>query len=312
VAESLSIVVPVYNSEKTLPALLAGFGRVLPSLGRPWEVILVNDGSRDRSWEVIREAAAQNAAIRGMDMMGNFGQHNALLCGIRAARHDVVVTMDDDLQHPPEEIAPLIAALTPGLDVVYGYPREEEHGLFRTLASRTTKFVLQRAMGAHTAGHISAFRAFRTRLRESFAHFRSSFVNIDVLLTWGSNRFSAIEVRHESRAAGVSNYTFGKLCKHALNMLTGFSVVPLQLAGWLGLSFAGFGVFILVFVVGRFLIAGNAPPGFPFLASIIAIFSGVQLCALGIIGEYLARMHDRMTERPSYVVREELNANRLP
>ena len=128
-------------------------------------------------------------------------------------------------------------------------------------------------------------------------------MSIDVLLTWGTTRFAAVPVRHDPRQVGVSNYTFRKLVRHALNMMTGFSTLPLQLASVVGFAFTLFGLLLLVYVIGRYLIEGGSVPGFPFLASTIALFSGAQLFALGIIGEYLARMHFRMMDRPSYVIR---------
>jgi undecaprenyl-phosphate 4-deoxy-4-formamido-L-arabinose transferase len=182
-------------------------------------------------------------------------------------------------------------------------PDQEQHGLFRDLASRITKIVLQNAMGAEIARNISAFRVFRANVRESFQHYRGPFVSIDVLLTWGTTLFGALQVRHESRKAGTSAYTVGKLVIHALNMMTGFSVLPLQIASLVGFAFTIFGFVALGFVLGRYLLQGSAVPGFPFLASLIAIFSGAQLFALGIIGEYLARMHFRMMDRPAYTVR---------
>jgi undecaprenyl-phosphate 4-deoxy-4-formamido-L-arabinose transferase len=236
--------------------------------------------------------------------MRNYGQHNALLCGIRAARMSTIVTIDDDLQNPPEEINKLIAALGQGFDVVYGTPRVEEHGIWRDVASKVTKLALQSAMGAETARKVSAFRAFRTRMRGAFATYRSPFVSIDVLLTWGSSRFTSVVVEHRPRLIGESNYTFRMLVTHALNMLTGFSTVPLQLASISGFAFTLFGILVLVYIVGRYMIEGTSVQGFPFLASVIAIFSGAQLFALGVIGEYLARMHFRMMERPTYAVRE--------
>jgi glycosyltransferase involved in cell wall biosynthesis len=235
--------------------------------------------------------------------MRNYGQHNALLCGIRAAQHDVIITIDDDLQNPPEEIPRLLAKLSEGYDVVYGTPQKEQHGLWRDLASQVTKLALQSAMGAETARHVSAFRAFRTQMRDAFAKYQSPFLSIDVLLTWGTTRFAAVPVRHEQRQIGKSNYTFRKLVTHAINMMTGFSTLPLQLASLLGFASAFLGLGVLAYVVGRYLILGYSVPGFPFLASTIAIFSGAQMFALGIIGEYLARMHFRMMERPTYAVR---------
>jgi len=301
---SISVVVPVYNSQQTLPELTTRLRNVLSAVAEDFEVILVNDGSRDESWRVICELATQHPWVRGIDLMRNYGQHNALLAGIREARYDIIITMDDDLQHPPEEIPGLLAKLDEGYDVVYGTPHKEQHGLWRDLASQVTKLALQSAMGAEAARNVSAFRAFRVQVRDAFANYQGPFVSLDVLLTWGTTRFTAIPVRHDPRLIGVSNYTFRKLVTHALNMMTGFSVLPLQLASLMGFSFALFGLLVLVYVVGRYLIQGGSVPGFPFLASTIAIFSGAQLLALGIIGEYLARMHFRMMERPTYSVRE--------
>ncbi len=297
-----SVVVPVYNSEATLEELVKRLGAVLGGLGTPYEVILVNDGSRDRSWERIRGLAQERPWVRGINLMRNFGQHNALLCGIRAARHDLIVTLDDDLQNPPEEIPKLLARLEQGCDVVYGTPQKRQHGWWRNLASGVTRLALQNAMGAATARQVGPFRAFRSRLREAFADYRNPYVSIDVLLTWGSTRFAGIPVRHDPRPTGASQYTFRKLLTLALNMMTGFSTLPLQLASLLGFSLTLFGVVVLVYVLARYLMAGGSVPGFPFLASIIAIFSGAQLFALGIIGEYLSRIHFRMMERPSYAI----------
>lgn len=301
---SLSVIIPVYNSEPILATLVQRLADTLPRLAAQFEVILVNDGSRDGSWREISRLCPDYPWLRGIALSRNYGQHNALLCGLRAARYEIAVTMDDDLQHPPEKIAALLDKLSQGYDVVYGVPRREQHGLWRDLASQVTKLALQSAMGAETARQVSAFRAFYTRLRDSFAAYQNSFVSIDVLLTWGSTSFAAVPVDHQPRLTGASNYTFRKLARHAMNMVTGFSVLPLQIASLMGFLFAFFGALVLVYVVGRYLIQGGSVPGFPFLASTIAIFSGVQLFALGIIGEYLARMHFRLMDRPPYVVRE--------
>jgi glycosyltransferase involved in cell wall biosynthesis len=301
---TISVVVPVYNSEGTLTALVDRLQAVLPALASAYEIILVNDGSRDCSWQVIGSLVAKFPCVRGLDLMRNYGQHNALLAGIRAAQYGLVVTLDDDLQNPPEEISKLIAKLAEGYDVVYGAPAQEQHGWWRDLASQMTKLALQTSMGVDTARKVSAFRVFRTQLRNAFVDYRSPFLSIDVLLTWSTTRFAFVTVRHDPRAAGVSNYTFGKLVRHALNMITGFSTFPLQAASLIGFGLTLFGMGVLVYVVGRYLLQGTPVPGFPFLASVIAIFSGAQMFVLGIIGEYLARMHFRMMEKPTYAVRE--------
>ena len=303
VLPGISVIVPVYNSSRMLPQLAKELEDVLATSSREFELIFVNDASPDESWQIIAELARVQKWIHGISLMRNVGQHNALLCGIRAAKFELVVTIDDDLQNPPKEIPKLLEKLEQGFDVVYGVPEHEQHGIFRDLASRMTKLVLQNAMGSEIARNISAFRVFRTQVREAFRQYRGPFVSIDVLLTWGTTRFGAVKVRHDSRRLGASGYTLRKLIAHALNMMTGFSVLPLQLASVIGFGFTLFGLMTLAFVIGRYLLYGSPVPGFPFLASAIAVFSGAQLFALGIIGEYLARMHFRMMDRPAYTVR---------
>lgn len=298
----ISVVIPIYNSESGLEELIDRLGNALKAIGPPYEALLVDDGSRDASWEAIRSLQVGCAWMRGIRLMRNYGQHNALLCGVRAARFDTIVTIDDDLQHPPEEIYRLLDQLRGGCDVVYGTPQHQQHGLWRNLASYFTRIALQSTMGVENARKVSAFRVFRTRLREAFPTYYSPFVILDVLLSWGTNRFGSVPVEHQPRQRGVSNYTFKMLILHAVNMITGFTVLPLQFASLLGFAFGLFGLVVLAYVIGRFIIEGGSVPGFPFLASIVAIFSGVQLFALGIIGEYLARMYFRIMEKPPYVV----------
>jgi glycosyltransferase involved in cell wall biosynthesis len=303
----LSIVVPVFNAELNLPELMERLKNVLSTLDGDHEVIFVDDNSRDGSWRIISQLAKTDDTVRGFLMMRNYGQHNALLCGIREVRFGVTVTMDDDLQNPPEEIPRLLAKLDEGLDVVYGAPQQETHGMLRDLASQITKVALQKAMGANTARHVSAFRAFRTEVRKAFENYQGPHVSIDVLLTWGTTKFGMLRVQHAPRIRGESNYTVRKLLQHAMNMITGFTTIPLQLATWIGLVFTGFGFLVLCFVLVRYWLTGDVAPGFPFLASLIVIFSGAQLFALGIFGEYLARIHLRTMDRPSYSVRTATN-----
>ena len=294
----------MYDAAGTLEPLVGRVLSVLRANGGPFEVILVNDGSHDRSWTIIGELSRVHAEIVGIDLMRNYGQHNALLCGIRAARHDVIVTIDDDLQQAPEDIPGLVATLEKEhCDVVYGTPITEQHGVWRNIASRLAKVALKGALGAEVAPLVSTFRAFRTELRTAFERYQSPLVCIDVLLTWATSRFAAVRVSRAAREVGKSSYTFRSLVRHTLNMVTGFSVLPLQIATVVGFACMLFGVAVLIFVVIRYLIEGSVVAGFPFLASIVAIFSGAQLFALGITGEYLGRMHLRTMERPPYAVR---------
>lgn len=300
----ISVVIPVYRSQDGLLELYQRLTAVLVSEKMRFEILFVEDCGGDNSWEVIQAIVAEDRRVRGLRMSRNFGQHNALLAGVRAARGVLTATLDDDLQHPPEELPKLLSHIRNGHDVVYGAPVRQRHGLYRDMASLITKFALQSAMGAETARHVSAFRVFRTELRRAFEQYGGPSVNIDVLLTWATTRFAAISVKHEARKFGESGYSTRKLVKHTMNMMTGFSTMPLKIASIIGFVFALFGALVLVYVLVRYLISGNSVPGFPFLASIIALFSGAQLLALGIIGEYLARMYQRTMERPAYHLRE--------
>jgi glycosyltransferase involved in cell wall biosynthesis len=304
----ISVVVPVYESADVVPRLVERLTAVLERRDAGYEVVLVDDGSGDGSWEAIVRAADSDERIRGLRLARNYGQHNALLAGIRAARHPTIVTLDDDLQNPPEEIPRLLEALEAGSDVVYGTPVEERTPFWRRIGTRLTKAALRTAMGAAVAARVSSFRAFRTDLRDAFHDFRGPYVSIDVLLSWATGSFAWVPVEHHDRAGGRSNYGFVRLATHALNVLTGFTTRPLRVASLMGLASTGLGMLLLAWVLGRYIVEGGSVPGFPFLASMIAIFSGVQLVTLGIIGEYLARMHVRIMDRPPYAIRAQAGA----
>lgn len=300
----VSVVVPVFNSARTLEELVARLVRVLEPSVTDFELLLVDDGSRDDSVAVLARLEQADRRVRPIALMRNYGQHNALLCGIRTAQYELIVTLDDDLQNPPEEIPRLLAKLDEGFDVVYGAPPERHHRGWRNWASSLTGLALRGAIGAETARWVSPYRLFRTSLREAFSAYESSFVSIDVLLTWGTTKFAAVPVAHNARRVGRSNYTFRALLGLALNMATGFSTLPLQVASLLGVVVVVLGAALLGFVIRYRL------QGVPFLASIIIIFSGTQLFALGIIGEYLARMHFRTLGRPPYVRRPDDDLSR--
>ena len=301
---NLSVIIPVYNSEETLTPLTERLANVLPGLAQEYELILVNDGSRDHSWEVIANLAKRYPWVLGIDLMRNSGQHNALLCGIRAARHEVCITMDDDLQHFPEEIHRLVDKLNEGYDVVYGVPKQHRQSWWRNLGSVLTKWAVSFVVGrkvSKSVRDLGAFRAFRTDLRRAFETFQGHEVILDGLLGWGTTRFASIMVEEAPRAVGKSNYNLTKLASMALLILTNFSTAPLRLASILGFFFTLIGFFGLVYVLVVYFTVGSVA-GFSFLASTIFVFGGVQLFGLGIIGEYLARLFERTSGRQLYTV----------
>lgn len=303
---SVSVVVPVYNGCASLGELAS---RVEATLSGTvdWELIFVVDGSPDDSWRVVCELVAEHPQIIGIDLFRNFGQHNALLAGIRAARCEIIVTMDDDLQHRPELIPVLLAAMDDDVDLVYGTSPEPEHSAWRNITSRFAKVAMGFTIGGRMARDSGAFRAFRTSLRSGWELVNDSYISIDVLLSWVTTRYRSVPTPMLQRESGASNYTVRKLLRHTLNMVTGYSSRPLRLVSWLGFGFALFGTLALGFVLVRYFTTSTEVPGFAFLASLISILAGAQLFGLGIIGEYLGRMHFRSMQRPTYVVRAVVN-----
>lgn len=304
-----SIVIPVYNSEESLPLLISRIENVMSEIANQFELILVNDGSRDKSWNVILGLTSQYPWIHAINLMRNSGQHNALLCGIRAAKYEVTITLDDDLQQPPEEIHKLLAKFNEGYDVVYGSPNKLPHEFWRNFSSRFTKRIMAYVMGIPNVINIGPFRIFRTDLRKAFANYQSPNVIIDVLLSWATTKFAVTPVDEQPRMYGKSNYTFSKLASAAFLVLTGYSTVPLRFASMLGFAVTLFGVAVFLYVITRYILQGSLP-GFPFLASIITIFSGAQLFTLGIIGEYIASIFNRSSDRPPYVINQEIGGSK--
>jgi glycosyltransferase involved in cell wall biosynthesis len=296
---NLSVIVPVYRGEALVAPLIERLSIVLPTMATDFEVILVNDGSPDGSWAAIEQLAKKHLWVKGIRLMRNYGQHNATLCGVRAARHEAIVTMDQDLQHPPAEIPVLLAKLNEGFDVVYGAPKILPQGFWRNMMTANIKRLMASIMGVPSVRNISAFRAFHTHLREAFASFQSPNLILDVLLSWGTRRITSVQV--DIAPTTRSNYALSSLAKAAMLILTGYSTLPLRLASWIGFAMTLFGLAVFSYVLVIYWVAGSLP-GFPFLASIIALFSGAQLFALGIFGEYLARVFDRSMDKPSYVI----------
>jgi len=299
---SLSVVVPAYRSPGTLRRLVEG---VLENISASFsfiEFVFVDDGSNDGTWESIEQLAHEFEGVRGLRLSRNFGQHNALLAGIRAATGELILTMDDDLQNPPDQIPQLVRALKSDIDLVYGYPQSETQSAFRNFASRGIKRLMRMALGDSVNPRHSAFRLFRQRLVDAADHVHDPFVSIDVVLSWATVRQVAVPVRFDVRSSGISGYTFRRLARHAMNMITGYGVAPLRAVTWLGLLSAALGFVLTAFVLLRFAFSGAPVQGFTFLAAALSFFSGTQLLGLGIIGEYLGRVHFRTMGKPNFVV----------
>ncbi|HEY5983571.1 MAG TPA: glycosyltransferase family 2 protein [Anaerolineales bacterium] len=302
-----SVVIPVYRGESTLDELVERLAAVLPKAAEQFEVVLVNDGSPDDSWGAISRLSAKYPWVRGVSLTRNYGQENATLCGILEARHEVICTMDDDLQHRPEDLPRLISKLEEGYDVVYGVPRVRRQGWWKNLATAAVKRVMSWSLGLSAVRDISAFKALRADLREGFRPVGPD-VFVDALITWVTHRTASVEIEEARREHGQSNYDLGKLIRVALLVITNYTTIPLRLASVTGFLFTILGFFVFLYVVYVYFADGSVP-GFPFVVSVVTIFSGVELFAVGIIGEYLARVFERSSGRPMFVVRERVGSN---
>ncbi|HEY2670091.1 MAG TPA: glycosyltransferase family 2 protein [Rugosimonospora sp.] len=304
---SISVVIPCYRSALTLPPLIERLNEVLPTLTPDYEVILVVD-SPDETWGVASGLAVKYEHVQAIRMARNYGQHSALIAGIRATRHELIITMDDDLQHLPEELPKLVAALTDDLDLVYATAAEEEHAIMRSFAARATKAVMSSGMGIQNARLLSPFRIFRSFLRAAFDQVEGPHASVDVALSWATSRVGGLTVRMDERTVGKSAYTFRSLVRHTINMVMGYSTKPLRLVTYLGFLIGVCGLLLSVRLLWLYFVGNTTVAGFTTIATMVAIFSSAQMIAIGVLGEYIGRVHARGMGRPTYVVRERVGA----
>lgn len=300
----LSIVVPVYNSAGTLDKLLHRLTKSLGAITKNYEIILVDDGSQDDSWAVIQALKARYGEhLIAIQLMRNYGQHNSLMCGLGVARGEYVVTMDDDLQNPPEEIPKLLTHIQQhDLDLVYGCPSNRNHAGWRNVGSSIVRHFYHTVFRHRVTP--TQFRIMRHQLAQSVMFYDLNFTYLDGLLAWCTNRIGGVEVDHHARTQGKSGYSLGKLLVLALNLYTNFSLIPLQIVSGLGLFTAASGFMVGLYYLFQFLASSIAVPGFASTIIAILILGGAQLLALGVMGEYLGRLHLNVNRKPQYVIRK--------
>lgn len=300
------MVIPVYRGAATIASVVAGVIECVKSSETPAEIILVDDASPDDAWSVLKELHARFPEnVRAIRLMRNFGQHNALMCGLRHAKGDYIITMDDDGQHPPEEIPKLIWAIEEtDADVVYGVPKERNHASWRNLGSWLVvnfyKWVFR------TKVTPSAFRIMRRQVVEAILSYDLNYTYIDGLLAWNTDRIAQVEVEHRPRTHGRSGYNFAKLFTLAMNLFTNFSLVPLQVVSITGFVVAIGGILLGLYYLVQRLVGGIAVPGYASIIVAVLVLGGLQMLSLGIIGEYLGRVHLNINKRPQYSIRSTL------
>ncbi len=305
-APYLSLVVPVYNESENLPELLDRLGTVAEALGKPYEIILVNDGSRDASLEILRSAAAEHPHLVVVDLNRNYGQHAAVFAGFEIARGEVIVTLDADLQNPPEEIPKLVTTLEQGFDVVGSVRVAREDSLFRRLASRLVNRMMAWTTGVKLHDYGCMLRAYRRPVVESLCASKEISTFIPVLADLYAGRVTEVPVAHAERVRGTSKYSLWKLLKLQFDLLTSFTVLPLRWTLGVGIVTSVISILAAAVLLGGRLVYGPswAVSGVFTLFALLFFLLGVLLFALGLVGEYIGRIYMEVRRRPRYVVRE--------
>lgn len=307
-AVAYSVIVPVYQGEETLRPLVAQLRDFFAQAGWTYEIILVYDCGPDQSWAVIQALHQQSGnQVKGVRLSRNFGQHNALICGFGHARGQFIITLDEDLQHRPADIALLIAQQQQGnFDVVYGKYETLQHSAFRNYTSRLLKQLLRVGIpGLHS--DYSAFRLIKTSVAKYCLEMNNSYTFLDGYLSWITDSVSSVAVAHQPRAAGKSSYTLRKLLNHSINIFVTFSDLPVRILSVLSilvfLITLGYSTYVLI----RKLIYNDFLSGFPSLIIAIGFGVGLIMLGMGILGEYIHRINLKTTRRPNFVERETLD-----
>jgi polyisoprenyl-phosphate glycosyltransferase len=310
----LSVVIPVYGSAPVLPELVRQIHDALTTGlpdGTPFEVLLVNDCGPGDSWSVIRTLAAERPYVKGIALRKNAGQHNAIMAGLNYATADVIVTMDDDLQHSPYDIPLLYGKILEGYDVCYADFKGRHHAAWKIAGSaindRVARFLLKKPKGLY----LSPFKAMRREIRDELVKYGGPFVYLDGLILSVTGNIASTQVEHHPRHGGKSEYTFYRSVSLWLKMATNFSIAPLRLASLTGFVFSGAGLAFAAWIAFRRITNSDMPEGWTSLIVIVLILGGIQLLALGAIGEYLGRMFLTVNRRPQFVVASTVNVDAL-
>jgi undecaprenyl-phosphate 4-deoxy-4-formamido-L-arabinose transferase len=299
---SLSIVIPAYNESANLPELLRRVSAVAATLGH-YEIILVDDGSTDDTWAVIERATAEDLHVVGIRLQRNFGQHPAVTAGFERSRGDIVVTLDADLQNPPEEIPKLVARLGPDCDVASGWRQTRSDNIFRTFPSRLANTMTNWVTGVHLKDYGCMLRAYKREVVDQLALCPELNRTITALVSWLGVSIVEVPVAHEPRASGKSRYSYWRLVRMSFDILTGFSTGLLQTVSLLGVFMSLLGLATSVVLIVWRIVNGSGSLGLTTFAALLFFLMGVQMAAIGVVGEYVGRIHVQVQGRPYFIVR---------
>ena len=298
----VSVVIPVFNEELVLHEFYPRLKKEAESWGKSYELLFVDDGSTDNSFELICKWKKIDSSIRVIKFTRNFGQQAAVLAGFRESRGNIVVQIDSDLQNPPEEIKRLLGAFTDEVDLVVTIPRKRRDSALRILGSKVLHSLAQALFGNRFKLNLSSFRAMRRSVIEKIDQCQDRSRYMAVLMSWMAVPTVHVEVDHHLRKMGQTKYGVLPLLRLTWDLITGYSNFPLRLVTYLGLLGAGMGFAIMMFLLYQRLVAGILIEGFVVLSAVFSFFAGVQLLSIGFLGEYLGRVHLKIQNRPEYIV----------
>jgi undecaprenyl-phosphate 4-deoxy-4-formamido-L-arabinose transferase len=303
----ISVIIPVYNEEENLRELGARLLGTLTAMGRPFEIIFVDDGSTDHSWDLLSELHEKHPEnLRALQFHRNFGQHQAIFAGFQASRGRIMVTLDADLQNPPEEIPRLVAKIEEGYDTVGGWRENRRDSIFRRLPSLMVNFVMSRVTGVRLRDYGCMLRAYRREVVDSINQCQESSSFIPALANLFAHRVAEIPVGHAERERGKSKYSLIKLLRLNFDLMTGFSNFPIHVVGFTGVAIAFLGLLFGAFLLLRRLFVGPEVEGIFTLFAILFIFVGLNTLGLALIGEYVGRIYREVRGRPRFVIRQTL------
>lgn len=301
---TLSIVIPVYRSAPILPKLVELIKAEMDAEGLAdrFELILVNDCSPDNSWHVIRTLAGSNAFIKGITLRRNVGQHNAIMAGLNHADGEYVVLMDDDLQHPPSAIADIVKALAAGYDVCYTNYLNRQHAAWKKLGSWFNDWMATRLLGKPKGLYLSSFKGLRREIVQEVIRYDGPYTYIDGLILDVTRSITTVDIEHQARFEGESNYTFTRLLSLWMKMATSFSVFPLRLATYAGFALAALSLVMICVVIVQKMLFPELPRGWASTIATILFIGGIQTFCIGLVGEYLGRTYLKLNRKRQFVI----------
>ena len=306
--KKISFVIPCYRSEKTLPGVVAEIEEKMRTLAEyEYNIFLVNDCSPDGTLEVIRKLCREHENIKGIDFSRNFGQHSALMAGLRHSDGDYVVCLDDDGQTPADEVDKLLGKLEEGYDAVYAKYDHKQHSLFRNFGSRLNERMTRIMLGKPKELYVSSYFAVKRFVVEDMVRYENSYPYVIGLVLRSTKNIINVSVNHREREVGTSGYTLKKLISLWFNGFTAFSVKPLRIATGIGAISAVAGFFYGIYTIVKRLLNPDVPMGFSSTMAAIVFFGGMIMLMLGLIGEYIGRIYISMNNSPQYVIREKIN-----